>query len=135
MEFLRTSQVKKADTRGFQLKYIPFGLVSACLTILLYLTVGGCNLLADKIYLAVSYAIGVVCLTIAYSNVAKWCRMQKKMNGSPLFFSLFYNNAFYIFLLVFCASVLFPGLKPAYGLVLTQIISVGIPAWFSTLQI
>lgn len=135
MEFLRTNQVKKSDSRGFQLKYIPFGIVSSSLTILLYLTVGGCNLLTDKVYLAVAYAIGVIALSFAYGNVAKWCRQQKKMNGSPLFFSLFYNNAFYVFLLVFCASILFPGLKPAYGLILTQILSVGLPAWLSSLQI
>lgn len=135
MEYLRASQVKKSDSGAFQLKYIPFGLVSSLLTILLYLTVGGCNLLTDKIYLGVAYGIGVIALTFAYGNVAKWCRQQKKMAGSPLFFSLFYNNAFYVFLLTFCSSILFPGLKPAYGLILTQIISVGLPAWLSSLQI
>ncbi|EAX99143.1 hypothetical protein TVAG_115470 [Trichomonas vaginalis G3] len=134
-EYLKSQQVKKADSGSFQVVYIPFGLIFSGLTILLYLLIGGCTIEADKIYLAVSYGIGAVLLTIAYSNVAKWCHAQKKMNGSPLFFSLAYNNAFFVFLLIFCATVLFPGLKPAYGLVLTQTIAVAIPAWLSTLQV
>ena len=135
-EFLRKEQPKQnSHKKSFNILYLPFGLITSLLSVVLFLTVGGADLEKDKIYFGISYALGAIALTMAYTNVNKWCHAQKAMNGNPLFFSLFYNNAFYVFSLILCSSIIFSGLKPAYNLLLSQTISVALPAWLSSLQI
>ena len=134
---LRNSQVPKRQVhkKGFSFKYLPYAVLTSLLTVLLFTTVGGCDLEADLGYFVFSYAVGVILLTVAYTNVVKWCKTQKSSRGSAVLFSLFYNNAFYVFSLILCSSVIFSGLIPRYNLILSQVISVGLPAWLSTLQV
>ena len=135
-EFLKKEQPKTtSNKKSFNILYLPFGLIASFLCVILFVTVGGADLEKDKIYFGISYALGAIALTMAYSNVARWCKVQKSMKGKPVFFSLFYNNAFYVFSLLLCSSIIFSGLKPAYNLLLSQTISVALPAWLSSLQV
>jgi predicted tellurium resistance membrane protein TerC len=101
--------------------------------------VGGVNLKDDLPYLIVAHAIGIVGLAAAYSNVARWVKKQRAIQNIPntgeeLWFSLFYNNAFYVFLLFLGSHLVFSTLSPATSLILTQLAAVLLPAWMSTLS-
>lgn len=135
---LRT-HVKKQSTFVEVVKYAPVALITSLLCIALYVTVGGVDYETQIPYLAVAYLIGVVGLTLSYSNVAKWVCKQRSIqkreaSGAEAFwFTLFYNNAFYVFLLLLFSSVVFCSLKPATSLILTQAVSALIPAWISNI--
>jgi uncharacterized membrane protein len=120
-----------------KLKFLFPGLLFSALGILLYLSVGGVNFISDLPYLGVALVIGGFGLSVAYSNVAAWVRKQRSIqnieSGSEgLWFSLFYNNAFYIFLLFLGSHLVFSTLNPSTSLVLTQLFAVVVPAWMST---
>ncbi len=69
--------------------------------VLLYVTVGGVNIAKDYLYVIGVTVIGTIGLTLAYSHVANWLNKQKKgtsTKAEQLMFTLFYNNAFYVFL-------------------------------------
>jgi hypothetical protein len=121
------------------IKYFPVALVFAAIGILLYLSVGGVNLDGDIPYIIVAYAIGALGLALAYGNVATWVNKQRAIQkvavtGEAPWFSLFYNNAFYVFLLFLGSHLLFSTLTPATSLVLTQALAALLPAWMSTLS-
>ena len=129
----------QARPTGFKAhaKYLPISLIFSFIGILLFTVVGGVNLKTDLAYVIVVYVIGVVGLTIAYSRVATWIGKQKKGSTSKseqLMFTLFYNNAFYIFLVFLGSHLVFSGLQPTTSMVVTQLVAVFLPAWMSSLS-
>jgi hypothetical protein len=102
----------------------------------LYIAVSGLDFAAQLPSVVVAHAIGAAGLAHAYWNVAAWVRKQRSTQklpdtGEGLWFSLFYNNAFYIFLLFLGSHLVFSTLTPAVSLVLTQLVAVLLPAWMS----
>ena len=132
---------KKSSGFAKHLLYVPFGLIFSALGILLYVFVGGVELQADVPYIATAYAIGAIGLTVAYSNVAQWVikqrsqQLKKSYEGSEgVWFSLFYNNAFFVFLLLLGSHLVFSTLQPSTSMILTQLCAAAIPAWMSSLS-
>jgi hypothetical protein len=122
------------------LRYLPFGFIFSLLEIFLYVTVCGVSLTDDLPYIIVAYLIGVAGLTIAYSFVAQWVQRKRSaatkspVTGSEhVWFALFYNNAFYVFLVFLGSHLLFSTIDAKISLVLTQVVAVGLPAWMSGL--
>jgi hypothetical protein len=130
--------VSRQGTSSF-VRYLPFAFIFSTISVLLYLSVSGVDLVAHLPYVIVAYVVGVVGLTHAYQNVSAWVRKQRSLQkladtGEGLWFSLFYNNAFYIFLLFLGSHLVFSTLSPAISLVLTQLVAVLLPAWMSRLS-
>lgn len=115
------------------LVYIPFAAVFGSLSVILYWMAGGLDLTSDLPFMAVGYILSVLGLTGAYSNVARWCQSQNSESNS-IFFSVFYNNSFFVFLLVFFSSLIFSNMSPHIGLIFTSIASSWIPMYLSTLK-
>ena len=134
------ASIKRQSGFTKYLKFVPFGLVFSAIGIMLYVFVGGVEIPKDVPYIAAAYGIGVIGLTSAYSNVASWVvkersRQIKDYKGSEhIWFSLFYNNAFYIFLLLLGSHIVFSTLQPTTSLIITQILAVAIPAWMPSLS-
>jgi hypothetical protein len=131
---------KSRRVTGFtvHLRYLPFALVFAALEILLFVAVCGVNVVDDLPYVVVTYVVGVCGLALSYSYVAQW--VQKKRTSATkahvsssehIWFTLFYNNAFYVFLFFLGSHLLFSSLDAKISLVLTQVVAVGLPAWMS----
>lgn len=133
------STVKKQSTVVDLLKFVPFALITSLLCVGLYITVGGVDYENQIPYIAVAYVLGVIGLTYSYANVAKWVSKQRSIqkressSAEGLWFTLFYNNAFYIFLLLLFSSVVFCSLKPSTSMILTQAVASLIPAWISSI--
>jgi hypothetical protein len=141
LEYAELRQIVPQRSGSFlsKLKYSIPGLLFSSLGILLYLSVGGISLNAELPYLVAAFVIGAGGLAVAYANVAAWVHKQRSIqkvdSGSEgLWFSLFYNNAFYIFLLFLGSHLVFSTLSPSTSLVLTQLCAVAVPAWMSTLS-
>ncbi|OHT16126.1 hypothetical protein TRFO_13453 [Tritrichomonas foetus] len=124
------------------LKYLPFALLTSLLSILLYTSVRGLEIQNDLPYVIVGYLAGAAALTFAYHNVARWIKKQRsvQMKGTyqgseGLWFTLFYNNAIYVFLLFICSHIFFTSFPAATSLVLTQLIATIPPAYLSSLSI
>lgn len=133
----------KRPSSGFlsTLKYLPVGLLTSVIGIVLYVTVRGLCITTQIPYVVVGYLVGALGLTFAYNNVAKSIQKQRskqfKNNYSSIegiWFSLFYNNAFYIFLLFFFSQIAFSSIAAQTSLVLAQLLSSVIPAWLSSLS-
>ena len=126
---------KKSSTSLQYIKTLPFAAISSFLCIILYLTVGGVEIQTQIPYVIVSYLIGVFGLTLSISNVNTWARQKKVASSSPLWFSVFYNNSFYVFLLVINSSVVCSSFRPTTSMILAQLISVFLPAWLSGMSL
>lgn len=133
----------KRQSSGFlsSLKFLPFGLFTSAIGVLLYLQVRGLDINVHIPYIVVGYAFAAICLTFAYSNVSKWVQRQRSIQlkvsyeGSEcLWFSLFYNNAFYVFLAFFFSHIVFSSISAPTSLVLTQVCASVLPAWISSLS-
>ena len=136
----------KGQSRGSatvrRLMFIPFSAIFSSLGVLLYIVVGGVDVKADFPYIAAAYAIGSIGLAIAYSNVSSWVAKQRAQqlkssdfSGTEhVWFTLFYNNAFYVFLILLCSHLLFANLQPTTSMTLAQLASVAVPAWMSSLS-
>lgn len=131
-----TDKVRSTYTFADRLKFLPFAAASSLLCILLYITVGGIEVSRHLIYIIISYAIGVAGLTFAYSNVAFWIKRQKSgsSGAAALWFSIFYNNAFYVFDLILFSTIVFPSFASTTAIILTQVCSVALPAWLSSIS-
>lgn len=129
-------------------KYVPFAVVFSLLCLILYVTVGGVDIKKDIAYVIVAYAIGVFGLTISYTRVSAWVikqrsvQMKNNKKGTKnevkategLWFTLFYNNTFYLFLLLINSHLIFSTLQPTASMILSQLCASLIPAWMSTLS-
>ena len=113
--------------------YLPFAAIFGSLSVILYWMVGGLDLTSDLPFMAAGYILSVLGLTGAYSNVARWCQRENSGSNS-IFFSVFYNNSFFVFLLVFFSSLIFSNMAPHIGLIFTSIASSWIPLYLSTLK-
>jgi xanthine/uracil permease len=141
-EYQELAQGSKKRVTGFAayIRFLPLGLLFAGIGVCLYLFVGGVDLKTDLPYVVVAYAVGVVGLTISYSLVARWVqrrRSAQKVTGGRaehVWFSLFYTNSFYVFLLFLGSHIVFPGLGPLTSLILTQVVAAILPAWLSSLS-
>ena len=119
------------------LPYLPVSMIFSFIGILLFTVVGGVDLKTDLPYVVVVYVIGAIGLAVAYSRVAAWIARQKKGSASKseqLMFTLFYNNAFYIFLVFLGSHLVFSGFQPTTSMILTQLAAVFIPAWMASLS-
>lgn len=132
---------KKSSGFARHIKYVPLGLIFSALGVLLYVFVGGVELQADIPYIVAAYLAGAVGLTLAYSNVSAWVSKQRSQQlkasyeGSEgVWFSLFYNNAFFVFLLLLGSHLVFSTLPPTTSMILTQLCAAAIPAWMSSLS-
>ena len=129
-------QVRASGLKA-HIKYLPAALIFSFVGILLFVTVGGVSMKTDMVYIAGVYGIGVAGLTMAYSRVATWMGKQKKGSTSAteqMLFTLFYNNAFYVFLVFLGSHLVFSGLQPITSMVLTQLVAVFLPAWLASLS-
>ncbi|KAH0792232.1 hypothetical protein GPJ56_003758 [Histomonas meleagridis] len=140
--------VKRKAGFSVHMKYLPLALIFSAIGILLYITVGGVDLKAHIPYIVIAYAAGVAGLTVAYSYVAQWVIKQRNVQkknakkqakgevreAEGLWFSLFYNNAFYCFLLLINSHLLFSTLHPTTSMVLSQLCAAFIPAWLASLS-
>jgi hypothetical protein len=137
-EYQELALTTKKRRSGFwaHVRFLPLGLVFAALGIVLYWFVGGVNPKTDVVYLVVAYGIGVAGLTVSYSYVATWVEKQRvsSVGSEHVWFSLFYTNAFYVFLLFLGSHIVFSSLSPVTSLLLTQFFAVGVPAWMSSLS-
>ncbi|KAH0793357.1 translocon-associated protein subunit gamma-like [Histomonas meleagridis] len=137
----------KRQPRGFSksLKFLPFGLIFSLIGVILYVAVGGVDIKEQIVYIIVAYAIGVVGLTVAYAQVAEWVTKQRSVQmkskktaqvqvkaSEGVFFTLFYNNAFYCFLLLIGSHLIFSNFQPAASMILSQVCASFIPAWISS---
>jgi len=130
------STTKKSSGFALYMKTLPIALASSLLCVLLYCTVGGILIPQHLPYIAIAYGIGVFGLTVAYSNVSIWSKQQKSASkSSGYWFSIFYNNAFYVFLLILNSSIVFSSFKPTTSMILAQIVSVALPAWLSGMSV
>ena len=124
------------------IKYLPFSLLTALIGVLIFYAVGKITFQNDKIYIYISYIIGVVGLTIAYYLVAEWTSKQRKTSDKnastgleSYFFTVFYNNAIYVFLLLVGSSILFSSFSSqAISLILSQALASCVPAWLASLS-
>ena len=130
------------------IKYLPFAFIFSLLCVILYVTVGGVDIKSDIAYVIGAYAIGVVGLTIAYSKVSSWVVKQRSIqmknnkknvnkevkSSEGIWFTIFYNNAFYFFLLHINSQLLFSNLQPTASMILSQLFASLIPAWMSSLS-
>lgn len=140
-EYASLGEMAAAVKKPNYAKYAPFAAVFSFIGILLYVLVGGVST-ADVPYMAIAYAVGVAGLTVAYLNVAKWVINARSVQMKPakyegvehVWFTLFYNNAFYVFMLFFCSHIVFSGLQPKTAMILTQLCAAAIPAWMSSLS-
>ena len=133
------NQKKKSGITAL-LTYLPFAFLTSIVSIILYVTVRGLDVQADIPYVAVGYAVSVVGLTLAYRNVAEWVKFQRAkqirnvdIGTEGLWLSLFYNNAFYIFLLFFFSHIVFSSFPASSSFLLTQLIASFLPVWVSSL--
>lgn len=133
----------KTQSSGFlsSLKFLPFGLFTSAIGVLLYLQVRGLDINTHIPYIVVGYVFAAICLTFSYNNVSKWVKKQRSKQlkenyeGSEcIWFSLFYNNAFYVFLAFFFSHILFSSIAAPTALVLTQVCASVLPAWISSLS-
>lgn len=143
---LRMQRQSKGNLSYF--KYLPFALIFSTLCLILYITVGGVDIKKDIPYVVVAYAIGVFGLTVSYARVSAWVvkqrsvQMKNNKKGAKgtvkategLWFTLFYNNAFYVFLLLINSHLVFSNLQPTASMILSQVCASLIPAWMSTLS-
>lgn len=139
ISFLQANSVKASPISA--IKYVPFSLLTSSIGFLIFYSVGSIDFKSDLISIIVSYVIGIVGLTIAYHFIAEWTSKQRKLvnrNASTgmesIFFSLFYNNAIYVFLLLICSSLIFSSLNSHISMILSQTIAAAIPAWLSSLS-
>jgi hypothetical protein len=94
----------------------------------------------DIPYLAVAYVFGIAGLTRAYAAVSYWLvteRMKAKLacgGWEKIWFTLFYNNSFYVFLLFLGSQLIFSTFHPSTSLILTQALAVLLPAWMPSLS-
>ncbi|KAK8900017.1 hypothetical protein M9Y10_002340 [Tritrichomonas musculus] len=141
-QFAEFKNVKRQSS-GFlgSLKFLPFGLITSAIGVLLYVTVRGLDINLNIPYIVVGYAVAAICLTFSYQNVAKWVKKQRsiQLKGNyegpeGLWFSLFYNNAFYVFLAFFFSHIVFSSIAAPTSLVLTQVCASALPAWISSLS-
>lgn len=124
--------VQRTDSFIHHLKYIPFAVITAAVGVLLYITVGGIDLQKDMNFVIGGYAAAVIGLTFSYSYVNTWGQKQKaSQSSSNLWFSLFYNNAFYVFMLLFFSQIVCSGMNPTTSMIIAQVTSSVIPAWLS----
>jgi putative flippase GtrA len=139
-EFQELALKAKRRRSGFwaHIRFLPLGVLFAAIGIVLYWFVGGVDPMTTVPYLVIAYAIGVVGLTISYSLVAAWVEKQRagqtvQASGAEyIWFSLFYTNAFYVFLLFLGSHIVFSSLSPVTSLLLTQSLAAGVPAWMSS---
>jgi hypothetical protein len=139
-EYAQLAMMKRSSGVALHIKYVPFALIFSLLEVALYVAVGSVNLTTDLPYLAVAYVIGVAGLAVSYSLVAQWVEKKRaaalkgQVTGSEhIWFTLFYNNAFYVFLVFLGSHLLFSTLPPTIAIILTQAVAVGVPAWMSGL--
>ena len=143
--FRELGSKRQASGISRNIKLLPFGLIFSLIGIILYITVGGVNIQEQIIYIVIAYAIGAAGLTFAYSQVAQWVTKQRSIQmknnknvkdqvkeSEGLFFTLFYNNAFYCFLLLIDSHLLFTNFQPAVSMILSQLCASFIPAWISS---
>ncbi|KAH0787791.1 translocon-associated protein subunit gamma-like [Histomonas meleagridis] len=144
------SDLRVSRKTGFSvhIKYLPFALITSLIGIILYITVGGIDLKVHIPYVVVAYACGVFGLTVAYSFIAQWVIKQRNLQkknakkqakgevreSEGLWFTLFYNNAFYCFLLLINSHILFSTFHPTTSMILSQLCSALIPAWLSSMS-
>ena len=138
-EFAELEVKKQSSSFSQVVKYIPISALVSAIGIFLYYVVAGLDLTTDLPYMAVALIIGTLGLASAYRNVAKWVKVniakstKAEVKGMEHnFFSIFYNNAFYFFLLILLACKLFTNMKPTYSLLIAQLVSAGFPAWLSS---
>ena len=138
--FLNKNRSKTSPVAAF--KYVPVSLATALLGILIFYAVGSIDFQKDIVFIGLTYLIGVAGLTVAYFSVAEWTNKQRKLsnkNATPglesFFFTIFYNNAIYVFLLLFGSSILFSSFSsPAISMILSQALASFIPAWLPSLS-
>ena len=141
-------RVQRKSGISVHLKYLPFALIFNLIGIVLYVTVGDVDLKVHIPFIIIAYACGVTGLTVAYSNVSKWVTKQRNIqkknaknqakeevnDAEGLWFTLFYNNAFYCFLLLLSSHIPFSSFTPATSMILSQVCSTVIPAWSTSLS-
>lgn len=137
---LETELKKEKSGNISKIVFIPFALLTGALGVLLYLQVGGVIIEDHLNYLIGSYLVAVIGLTLAYSNVATWCLRQRTPEApaskvNVVAFTLFYNNAFYVFMLLICSHVICYGMRPAISLCIAQTVATLIPAWLSSFSV
>lgn len=133
-EFIADLQqnVQKVSKYGSPIRFVLPALITSLCCIILYATVGGIDLKdrSHLMYSVIAYIIGVALLFYAYDMVNKWILRQGKSKsfGEAFWFSVFYCNAFYIFLVMACGSFGFSSFTPAQSIILTQLTATVIPA-------
>ncbi|OHS95645.1 hypothetical protein TRFO_38207 [Tritrichomonas foetus] len=134
--------VKKQAGAVAALKYLPFALITSLVSVLLYVAVRGLDLATQIPYVIAGYVAGVVGLVFAYYNVARWVTKQRSIQlkttyegSESLWFTLFYNNALYVFFLFLCSHVIFSSVAAQTSLVLTQVVASSIPALLSSFSV
>ena len=140
-EYAALGEMATSTKKPNYAKYAPFAAVFSFVGVLLYVAVGGVAM-TDVPYMAIAYAVGVAGLTVAYLNVAKWVMTARAIQMKPVkyegvehvWFTLFYNNAFYVFMLFLGSHIIFSGLQPKIAMIMTQVCAVAIPAWMSSLS-
>ena len=111
-----------------QFEFFVSGMITSFSGILLFSAVRGLKMKENIPYVVVSVPLSSAGLALAYSKIEKWMKKMRSVQvhghyevSEGFWFTIFYNNAFYIFLLFFFSHIVFNSQSPRVSFVLTQI--------------